>query len=174
MNTAKILTLLTATAVSLMAALPAFAQPARLSGAEPGSRVNVRSAPSTQASSPHYGIVGDRVETLQATQGDDGYTWYYIKFESGAQGWVRGDFVDVISSSGSTGVLSSSSGGQINVRSAPSTQASSPHYGVEGDRVQVLRKIRVEDGALWYFVRFDSGAEGWVRGDLIQIYGQGE
>jgi uncharacterized protein YgiM (DUF1202 family) len=174
MNTAKIFSLLTVTAVSLMAALPAFAQPARLSGAEPGSRINVRSAPSTQASSPHYGLVGDRVETLQATQGDDGYTWYYIKFGSGAQGWVRGDFVSVSNYSDLTGVLSSSSGGRINVRSAPSTQAASPHYGVEGDRVQVLKKTRVEDGALWYFVRFDSGAEGWVRGDLIQVYSQGE
>lgn len=173
MNTPKLFSLLTATAVSLVAALPAFAQPAVLTGAEPGSRINVRSSPSTRASSPHFGLVGDRVETLQSTQGSDGYTWHYVKFASGAQGWVRGDFVNVVNYSRTTGILvAGSAGSRINVRSAPSTQAASPHYGLEGDRVRVLRKTRVADGALWYYVRFDSGAEGWVRGDLIQVYGR--
>ena len=129
--------------------------------------------PRPRLTRPHYGLVGDRVETRYAAQGSDGYTWYYVEFASGARGWVRGDFVDVVNYSSTTGVLvGGSAGAQINIRSAPSTQAASPHYGVDGDRVQVLKKTRVEDGALWYFVQFDSGAEGWVRGDLIQIYGR--
>jgi Bacterial SH3 domain len=59
---------------------------------------------------------------------------------------------------------------RINVRSQPSTRAYSPHYGVSGDRVKVLRSTRGRDGYDWYFVRFPrSGAEGWVRGDLISL-----
>jgi Bacterial SH3 domain len=59
---------------------------------------------------------------------------------------------------------------RINVRSQPSTRSYSPHYGVSGDRVRVLRSTRGRDGYDWYYVRFPrSGAEGWVRGDLISL-----
>jgi Bacterial SH3 domain len=64
-----------------------------LSGAVPGSQVNVRSAPSTQADTPHYGLVGDRVLVLDSAQDASGYVWYSVQFESGASGWVREDFV---------------------------------------------------------------------------------
>jgi hypothetical protein len=38
--------------------------------------------------------VGDPVQLLRSTQGSDG-TWYYVKFEkSGAEGWIRGDFIN--------------------------------------------------------------------------------
>lgn len=84
-----------ALAVSL--GVPALAYPARLVGETPGSPVNVRSAPSVNASSPSYGLVGDRIEVLNDTQGDDGFTWYYVRFPaSGAEGWIRGDFVQSI------------------------------------------------------------------------------
>jgi hypothetical protein len=87
----------------LLIPFPAVAAPAVLSGSEPGSRVNVRSAPSTTSSSPHYGIVGDRVETLRQTQGSDGYTWYYVRFvQSGAEGWVRGDLIQLSGKSSSS------------------------------------------------------------------------
>ena len=81
-------------------ALPGLATPARIIGAEPGSRVNVREAPSTNAPSPHFGLVGDRVTILDQITGRDGYTWYYVEFpSSGAQGWIRGDFIQVLNSS---------------------------------------------------------------------------
>jgi hypothetical protein len=61
-----------------------------------GSQINVRSKPSTDASAAHYGVDGDRVQVLNESPGDDGYTWYYIKFEeSKAEGWVRGDLVNL-------------------------------------------------------------------------------
>ncbi|WP_439345190.1 SH3 domain-containing protein [Vacuolonema iberomarrocanum] len=84
-----------ALAVSL--GVPALAYPARIVGEIPGSQVNVRSAPSVNAPSPSYGLVGDRVEVLNDTRGDDGFTWYYVRFPaSGVEGWMRGDFVQSI------------------------------------------------------------------------------
>ncbi|ABW26251.1 SH3 domain-containing protein [Acaryochloris marina] len=92
--THRALSVLSISFMSLMAAAPVFAAPAYLVG-QPGGRINVRSSPSTSASSPHYGIVGDRVQVIDATYSDDGYHWYYVEFTSGARGWVRGDLVNV-------------------------------------------------------------------------------
>jgi hypothetical protein len=97
MNVTPLFSILSATIISLGIAVPVMASPAVLVGQETGSRVNVRSAPSREANSPSYGLVGDRVEILRQTEGSDGYTWYYIEFRSGARGWVRGDFVRYIS-----------------------------------------------------------------------------
>lgn len=163
------LSLLTATTVSLGAVLPALARPAVLTGAQPGSQVNVRSAPSTQAATPHYGLVGDRVEVLRSTQAADGYTWHYVQFASGAKGWVRADFVRLANNSPIAAILiGDQPGSRINVRSAPSTQSTSPHYGLVGDRVQILRSIRGNDGYAWHYVRFASKAEGWVRSTFVR------
>lgn len=93
----SVLSTLAAIATSLSLALPVAAQPAVLTAREAASRINVRSAPTTQAHSPHYGLVGDRVETLRSTPGSDGYLWYYVQFnQSGATGWVRGDFIQLL------------------------------------------------------------------------------
>jgi serine/threonine-protein kinase len=72
-----------------------FPRSAQLIGQTSGSRVNVRSAPSTRSYSPHYGLVGDRITALKQGKGDDGKTWYFVKFSSGATGWVRGDFIEL-------------------------------------------------------------------------------
>ncbi len=99
MNIKSLFSILSASVVSLSIAVPVLATPAVLVGRETGSRVNVRSSPSTRAYSPHYGLVGDRVEVLNQTEGRDGYTWYYVEFRSRARGWIRGDFLKFISSS---------------------------------------------------------------------------
>lgn len=78
---------------SLGIALPVLATPAVLVGQETGSRVNVRTSPSTRADVLHYGLVGDRVEVIEQKEGRDGYTWYCVQFSSGATGWIRADFV---------------------------------------------------------------------------------
>lgn len=87
----SILSLATA---SIAITLPAFAYPATLTAVEPGSEINVRSAPTTESYSPHYGLAGDRVEVIDTTQGNDGYVWHYVRFNnSGVEGWVRGDLI---------------------------------------------------------------------------------
>ncbi|MGJ3246377.1 MAG: SH3 domain-containing protein [Elainellaceae cyanobacterium] len=67
---------------------------ALLAANEPGSQINVRSQPTTQSNAPHYGVPGDRVQVLREADGADGYTWYYVRFDgSGAEGWIREDFI---------------------------------------------------------------------------------
>lgn len=78
---------------TLALAGPALAEMGTLRGS-PGSQINLRSQPSTRASSPSYGIPGDRVNILNETRGTDGYVWYYVEFpQSRARGWVRGDLL---------------------------------------------------------------------------------
>ncbi|MCM1982223.1 SH3 domain-containing protein [Lyngbya confervoides] len=67
---------------------------AQLTSQYAGSKINVRSQPSTQSKIKHYGLKGDRVTLLQQAEGEDSYLWYYLQFEkSKAEGWVRSDFV---------------------------------------------------------------------------------
>lgn len=165
----SVLAIAAAVAASLCATLPAFARPATLAAQDAGSRINVRSAPSVTSSSPHYGLVGDSVEITRSTFGKDGYQWYYVQFASGAKGWVRSDFVHYDESTAQYGILAGKPGDRINVRSAPSTTAPSPHYGIEGDVVRVIDQKEAKDGYVWQYVQFPSGAQGWVRGDLVNF-----
>ncbi len=60
-----------------------------------GSQVNLRSQPTTQSDSRGYGLGGDTVTLLRLAEGEEGLSWYYVKFaQSEAEGWVRGDFID--------------------------------------------------------------------------------
>ncbi|NJO40441.1 MAG: hypothetical protein HC769_16840 [Cyanobacteria bacterium CRU_2_1] len=60
------------------------------------SPINIRDGASTTADIQHIGYSWDRIELLDRTIGDDGVYWYQIQFpESGAMGWVRGDFVAI-------------------------------------------------------------------------------
>ncbi len=69
---------------------------AQLIAAQPSARINLRSQPTTDSASKGYGLVGDPVQLLRTAQGGDGYEWYYVKFEqSGAEGWIRGDFINI-------------------------------------------------------------------------------
>ena len=69
-------------------------QAAQLIADQPESRINLRSGPSTDSAAKGYGLVGDPVQLLRSTKASDG-TWYFVKFEqSGAEGWIRGDFIN--------------------------------------------------------------------------------
>ncbi|MBD0334841.1 MAG: SH3 domain-containing protein, partial [Cyanobacteria bacterium Co-bin13] len=92
------------------AATPAPAQPATasaegtainppktawLTAEQAGAQINLRSQPNAQSQSKGYGLVGDSVQLLRAAEGGDSLTWYYVKFQgSGAEGWIRGDFIN--------------------------------------------------------------------------------
>lgn len=59
---------------------------------------------------------------------------------------------------------------QINIRRGPGTVNKVQHVGYSGDFVKVLDLdfSQDQDDAIWYYVRFSqSGAEGWVREDLL-------
>ena len=59
---------------------------------------------------------------------------------------------------------------QINIRKGPGTINPIQHVGYTGDSVEVfdIAFSQDQDEHFWYYVRFSqSGAEGWVREDLI-------
>ncbi len=59
------------------------------------SQINLRSLPTTQSTAQGYGLGGDQITLLRLAEGEGGFSWYYVKFaQSGAEGWVRGDFID--------------------------------------------------------------------------------
>ncbi|MCT7960873.1 SH3 domain-containing protein [Laspinema sp. D1] len=70
------------------------------------------------------------------------------------------------------GLLTTTQGSQINIRSGPGIEHRSLHYGVVGDRVEILDSQRENSSDIysrrWHRVRFvESGAVGWVRGDFL-------
>lgn len=64
----------------------------------PGAHINVRSQPTTNSSSPSYGLAGDSVKVIQCVEDQDvsgsGLNWCKVQFvESKASGWIRSDFI---------------------------------------------------------------------------------
>jgi hypothetical protein len=71
------------------------ARTATLISQSAGAQINLRSQPTTQSSAQGYGLSGDPITLLRLAEGECGFSWYYVKFaQSGAEGWVRGDFID--------------------------------------------------------------------------------
>lgn len=175
-----LVTLLATSALSLGVALPSWARPATLSAMDINSRINVRSTPSVTAKAMHYGTVGDRIEVLRTMSQPEDMDWHYVRFgSSGAEGWVRADFVRYAENDTSRYAILGSQpimakrGDRINIRSGPSTQATSPHFGIAGDIVKVLSSTEGKDGYTWQYIQFPSGAKGWVRGDLVRFDEEG-
>jgi uncharacterized protein YgiM (DUF1202 family) len=68
-------------------------QSAFLSASDASVPINIRQAASTDAAVQSTGYSGEQVQIANAAQGDDGYTWYEVRLESGTSGWVRGDLI---------------------------------------------------------------------------------
>ncbi len=93
------LTLLLTTIALATSMSPVLAQGiSTLTASSSNSRINVRSRPTVNSSSPHYGLPGDRVKVLQCvkdqdTRGSD-LNWCKVQFvQSRAVGWIRSDFI---------------------------------------------------------------------------------
>lgn len=68
---------------------------AQLIAQQPEAKINLRTQPDANSSAKGYGLVGDPVQLLRTATGTDGHEWYYVKFEqSGAEGWIRSDFIN--------------------------------------------------------------------------------
>lgn len=81
---------------SVSPSLKPTASEAVLTASDPNSQINLRSTPSTTGNLLGYGLMGDQVQILDQTTGNDGKTWYLVKFpRSGAQGWIHEDFVSL-------------------------------------------------------------------------------
>lgn len=58
------------------------------------AQIQLRSGPGRGYPAQGYGLVNDRVELLGTQTGSDGMSWSRVRFPgSGAQGWIRGDFI---------------------------------------------------------------------------------
>lgn len=140
-----------------------------------GGQVKVYAQPSTRSNSPHYGLTGDQVIATRLAENDTQELWYYVKFPSGAEGWIQAEQTDSVKDPAEISqfpregrLLGETIGSRVNIRSAPSTTASTPSYGLVGDRVVVLEQTLGEDDRTWYFVEFPaSKARGWVREDFV-------
>ncbi|MDX2229779.1 MAG: SH3 domain-containing protein [Leptolyngbyaceae cyanobacterium bins.349] len=88
-------------AIALVSSIsPALAQRgiSTLTARNPNSRINVRSQPTVNSSSPHYGLPGDKVRVIQCVQDQDrrgsDLNWCKVQFvNSKAIGWIRSDFI---------------------------------------------------------------------------------
>ncbi|WP_430682900.1 DUF2927 domain-containing protein [Leptolyngbya sp. AN02str] len=61
----------------------------------------------------------------------------------------------------------------INVRTTPSTQGIVAFVSYPGEQATVIRQTLGADSYTWYQLRFNrTGREGWVRGDLVQVFGR--
>ncbi|MBD2154278.1 SH3 domain-containing protein [Leptolyngbya sp. FACHB-16] len=97
------LSLMVALLLGCLGQVPTVAAPATVQTRDARAWVNVRTNPSTSASVAYMGRGGDRIETLRETRGNDGFTWHYVRFESGAEGWLQGDLIRHLASNpGST------------------------------------------------------------------------
>ncbi len=69
-----------------------------LKASSAGARINVRSQPTVNSSSPSYGLPGDKVKVIQCVQDQDtrgsDLNWCKVQFvQSKAIGWIRSDFI---------------------------------------------------------------------------------
>ncbi len=76
---------------------PVYAEEGELVAQEDKAQINVRSLANTQADIVAAGAVGDRVQILEHSVGNDALIWYRIKLlKSGEKGWIRGDLIKIL------------------------------------------------------------------------------
>jgi hypothetical protein len=76
---------------------PAYAEEGELIAQEDKAQINVRSLANTQADIVAAGAVGDRVQILEHSVGNDALIWYRVKLlKSGESGWIRGDLIKIL------------------------------------------------------------------------------
>jgi Bacterial SH3 domain len=79
---------------------PVYAEEGELIAQEDKAQINVRSLANTQADIVAAGAVGDRVQILEHSVGNDALIWYRVKLlKSGETGWIRGDLIKILGSS---------------------------------------------------------------------------
>ena len=89
----RVLPVVTISLLSLMAATRVFAVPGYPTERQSKSENNIRSTPKASSSNAHDGSMSDLIQVINFFDGDGGYDWYYVRFPSGAHGWIRGEYV---------------------------------------------------------------------------------
>jgi uncharacterized protein YgiM (DUF1202 family) len=154
---------------------------------DPQIAINVRSEPNTESTALGAAKPGEQGEVLQQTLGKDTYTWYKLKFaNTKTEGWVRGDFVKAQPTQSETkaakgvklvpqpknpGSITAPSGVIVSLQTTPAQQTATPHRATSGQKVEILKMAKGEDGLAWYEVQLVDNvqAKGWVRGDQVRL-----
>ncbi|WP_299414779.1 SH3 domain-containing protein [Acaryochloris sp. IP29b_bin.148] len=165
-----------------------------VTASEPDIAINVREQPSTASKAVLAVKPGEQAEVLQQQIGEDTYTWYKLKFTARkAEGWMRGDFVQVKSnsstpsnqsnnqsnqtspspapSSQNPGSITAPLGVTIVLQSTPGKQTDTAYQATSGQKVEIKQMAKGEDGLAWYAVHLADRpeAKGWVRGDQVRL-----
>lgn len=83
--------------VGLPEAALAVPQEAVLVAEDPEAQINMRADPDAEAAVIEAGFVGDKGVASHLFAAEDGYEWYYIRLSpEKRRGWVRADFVDIV------------------------------------------------------------------------------
>ncbi len=77
-----------AIALAVGATFPAAGKPSIVHNQSSSRAVTVAAEP-VLSDAASVGLVGDRGQVVEQVAGDDGYTWYYVSFRPGTEGWIR-------------------------------------------------------------------------------------
>lgn len=122
-------------------------------------------------------IIGEK------TGADDGRKWYKISYTSGGAsltGYIRGDLLNVGSTSGSSSSGSSSSGSSSSGSSSSAVAQvrsyASPYADIRatlenGTKVSIIKRVTGEDGQQWTKIAFTQNGQelqGYVPSSLLK------
>ncbi|HEY4490279.1 MAG TPA: PA14 domain-containing protein [Candidatus Paceibacterota bacterium] len=101
------------------------------------------------------------------------YTWYYIDFTTGIDGWVAGSFI--LPSTASTVVAAQSlqigstitATSNINVRLTPSLLGAKLGVQLLNSFGRIIAGPTAGSGYSWWKIDFNAGVDGWVAGNYI-------
>lgn len=160
-----------------------------------GGDVNVRSGPSTSAAIRGVASTGQTFTVTGAPTTANGYTWYPVRSARFGDGYIAGAFL--VAGSGSNpspnptpsptpsptptptpipgqfavGSTVAITGGQVNVRSGPSTSAAIRAVASTGQTFTVTGAPTTANGYTWYPVRNASLGDGYVAGAFLVASG---
>lgn len=134
---------------------------AQLWSQESGSRIDVRSEPSEQSNSLYSGQVGDKGRVFDMTRDNSGQMWHKVRLDSGIEGWVKGQFVqltDNINSLERPFVVM----GQTWIQAQPSNDAPNIGQLQGGEVVKAQKIVRDQYKNPWFYI-----GKGWVGHEFL-------
>jgi uncharacterized protein YgiM (DUF1202 family) len=102
----------------------------------------------------------------------DGFNWYKISFGSELPGWVAGDFFSVRDVNGpfAVGDTVRTTIDDLNLRRAPGTGLEIIDTLRHSSFMEVTGGPVAADGYTWYLVAVSEIGEGWVAGELVDLW----
>jgi len=138
-------------------------------------KVKLREGTSTDTA--HLDTIEKGVELQSDDSKDvDGYTWYKVNY-NGKDGYVRGDFAEVVESAEEeesseeavdAGTMAGIGGDNVNVRSEASEDGEIIATAESGKDYEVIGETTDDNGNTWYKISVD-GQEGYVNANDVSV-----